>query len=392
MAKGIHGEGGMRLSKSIVGKAEADAVARVICEDGYLGMGKTTREFEEKLATYLGVQPWQVISVNSGTASLHTAVLTVLARERHKDKTSAGKPAILVPTLTFVASFQAILAAGCKPVPCDVLMETGTLDLEDARRRLTPDVIGLMHVDYASNPWQLDKVYAFAEHYRLSMIDDAAHAFGCRHHGRKIGSFGDLVCFSFDGIKNITCGEGGCLVVFDKLDAAVAADARLLGVQGDSDKRFAGERTWQPDVARPGLRYHLSNIMAAIGLKQLDRLEKEFIPARRRLYDRYASILDHSTGIKLLKTDPEDYIVPHIMPVRVLYGRRDEAAHALKLAGVPTGLHYRPNHLLTLFGGGEPYLENAEKLYSELLTLPLHPELTDGDVEEICAVIVKALE
>ncbi len=379
----------MRLSRSIVGEAEARAVARIIEEDGYLGMGAETRRFEEEVAVFLGVEPWQVVSVNSGTAALH---LAVFAAARGGAGQGGDAPEVLVPSLTFVASFQAVLAAGCVPVACDVLLETGTLDVADAERRLTPRTIAVMPVDYASNPWHLDETYAFARSHGLRVVEDAAHAFGCRHHGRKIGSFGDLVCFSFDGIKNITCGEGGCLVAFDRESARIAADARLLSVEGDTEKRFSGARSWDPDVKLPGWRYHMSNIMAAIGRTQLERLESEFIPARRELASIYTERLQGLPGVALLRTDPRDFIVPHIMPVRILHGRKDAVAAALQAEGIPTGVHYKPNHLLTLFGGGREHLPATEELYAELVTLPLHPGLSAEDVESVCAALARALE
>ena len=276
----------MRLSRSVVGEAEARAVSRVITEDGYLGMGNEVRLFEEEVAQYLGIKPSQVITVNTGTAALHLAVDAVAAKS-----TVSGSPEVLVPSLTFVASFQAITAAGCTPVACDVLPDTGTIDLADAERRLTPRTIAIMPVHYASNPWQLDAVYGFAREKGLRVVEDAAHAFGCKSHGRMIGSFGDMVCFSFDGIKNITCGEGGCLVAFDEQAGQLASDARLLSVANDAQKRFTGGRSWDPDVKRQGWRYHMSNIMAAIGRVQLSRLDAEFIPARRALAARYAERL-----------------------------------------------------------------------------------------------------
>lgn len=380
----------MRLSRSVVGEEEARAVADVLCNDGYLGMGNHTRQFEADLANYLGVERWQVISCNSGTAALHLAVWAAVARAKKAGKCPAN-PRIIVPSLTFVSSFQAILAGGCTPVPCDVLLETGTLDLEDAAAKMDENVIALMHVDYASNPWHIDRVYEFATQHGLAMIDDAAHAFGCKHDGKKIGSFGDLVCFSFDGIKNITCGEGGCLVAFDRDSATVAQDARLVGVCGDTQKRFSGQRSWEPDVVLPGLRYHLSNIMAAIGSVQLKRLETEFIPARRSLYEQYSRNLREVKDLRLLKTDPGDYIVPHIMPVRILNGRRDDVKAALAAEDIQTGMHYRPNHLLALFGGGAIHLPNCEKLHTELVTLPLHPALSAGDVDKVCATVRKVL-
>lgn len=387
----------MRLSRSIVGKAESAAVARVIEEDGYLGMGAETRRFEEEIAAYLGVAPARVVSVNSGTAALHLAVFAAL----HSGDAAGpgagvaactdGAPEVLVPSLTFVASFQAVLGAGCVPVACDVLRDTGTLDLDDAARRVTPRTVAVMPVDYASNPWHIDETYAFARAHGLRVVEDAAHAFGCRHHGRKIGSFGDLVCFSFDGIKNITCGEGGCIVAFDEASARIAADARLLSVQGDTARRFSGGRSWNPDVTLQGWRYHLSNIMAAIGRTQLGRLESEFIPARRALARRYAERLSGVAGVALLRTDPEDFIVPHIMPVRVLDGRKDAVVRALAEAGIPTGVHYKPNHLLSLFGGGAQHLPATEALYAELVTLPLHPGLRPEDVDEVCAALSAAV-
>ncbi len=382
----------LRLSRSILGEAEAAAVSRVILEDGYLGMGNETRLFEEELAAYLGVEPAQIISVNTGTAALHLAVDAVAAQSR----ATGGAAEVLVPSLTFVASFQAVTAAGCVPVACDVLPETGTLDLKDAEKRLTSRTIAVMPVDYAGNPWHLNEVHDFARRKGLRVVEDAAHAFGGRHHGRKIGSFGDMVCFSFDGIKNITSGEGGCLVAFDAEAARLASDARLLSVADDARQRFAGSRSWDPDVKRQGWRYHMSNIMAAIGRVQLSRLESEFIPARRRLAalygERLGELAARGAGLALLRTDPDDFIVPHILPVRILGGRKDAVKAALAGEGIPTGVHYKPNHLLSFFGAGALRLPVAEQLYAELVTLPLHPGLSLQDVENICAALGRALQ
>lgn len=378
----------MRLSRSIVGEAEARAVARVLLEDGYLGMGAEVRRFEEELAAYLGVAPAQVVTVNSGTAALHLAVDAVAAGCGLQD----GKPEVLVPSLTFVASFQAISAAGCRPVACDVLEETGTLDLKDAARRLSPRTIAVMPVHYASNPWQLEEVYAFARRHGLRVVEDAAHAFGCLRHGRKIGSFGDVVCFSFDGIKNITCGEGGCIVTSDQAVAEAARDGRLLSVEKDTEKRFSGQRSWEFDVERQGWRYHMSNVMAAIGRVQLTRLDGEFAPKRRELADLYRERLSGVPGVALLTAEPEAWIVPHIFPVRILNGRQHDVIGALDAKGIPTGQHYKPNHLLSLYGGGKPSLPATEQLHGELLTLPLHPGLSREDVEAVCAGIIEAVK
>ena len=371
----------IRLSRSIVGDAEAQAVRRILLEDGYLGMGTEVRFFEEELAAYLERAPDQVMAVNSGTAALHLAVQAVVEPGCE----------VLVPSLTFVASFQAISAAGCVPVACDVREDSATIDLKDAAARITPRTRAIMPVHYASNPFGLDATCEFARKHKLRVIEDAAHAFGCRHRGRRIGSFGDVICFSFDGIKNITCGEGGCIVTADPEAARRCRDARLLAVQNDTQARYSGARSWDFDVTDQGYRYHMSNIMAAIGRVQLSRLESEFGPKRTRLAAIYKEGLADLSGLVFFQSDPEDEIIPHIMPVRIARGRRDMIKAALGEAGIPTGVHYKPNHLLSRYGGGKISLPVTERLYSELMTLPLHPGLSGDEVEQICVVLRKAM-
>jgi len=371
----------IRLSRSIVGEGEAEAVRRVLVEDGYLGMGTEVRRFEEELAAYLDRAPDQVMAVNSGTAALHLAVQAVVE--------PGGE--VLVPSLTFVASFQAVSAAGCVPVACDAREDNATIDLKDAEARITQRTRAIMPVHYASNPAGLDATYDFARKHKLRVIEDAAHAFGCRHKGRRIGSFGDIVCFSFDGIKNITCGEGGCIVTSDPEAARRCSDARLLAVQNDAQARYAGARSWDFDVTDQGYRYHMSNIMAAIGRVQLSRLENEFAPQRVRLGALYRERLADLPDLAFFRSEPDAVIIPHIMPVRVLHGRRDTLQAALAEAGIPTGMHYKPNHLLSRYGGGQTSLPVTERLYRELMTLPLHPGLSEDEVEQICATLRNAL-
>ena len=371
----------MRLSRSIVGEAEAAAVRRVLCDDGYLGMGAEVQRFEAEVAAFLGLPADRVISASSGTAALHMAVASVAGQGDE----------VLLPSLTYVASFQAVAAAGATPVACDVRLDSATLDLDDAARRLTAKTRAVMPVHYASNPFAIDAVLAFAQRHGLRVIEDAAHAFGCTSNGRLIGSFGDIACFSFDGIKNITCGEGGCVVTSDASVADFCRDARLLSVEKDSEKRFSGQRSWDFDVKRQGWRYHMSNIMAAVGRVQLARFPVEFAPARRALSALYRQELDGVPGLALLHNAPESTIIPHIFVVRVLDGRKDAVVARLEEAGVPTGVHYKPNHLLTYFGGGKVSLPVTERLHAELVTLPLHPGLTEADVREVCAAVKGAL-
>jgi dTDP-4-amino-4,6-dideoxygalactose transaminase len=366
----------IHISKAVVGPAELEAMGRVMREDGYLGIGREVRAFEEELQAYLGGQGRQVICLNSGTAALHLAVQAV---------TNPGGE-VLVQSLTFVASFQAISAAGAVPVACEVNPATGTLDLEDAARRITPRTRAVMPVHYASNPGDLDAIYQFAQKSGLRVIEDAAHAFGCTYKGRKIGSFGDLVCFSFDGLKNITSGEGGAVVTSDPRVIQSIQDARLLGVHRDTEKRYQGARSWEFDVFCQGYRYHLSNLFAAIGRVQLRRFEGEFKPRRIELAQRYRAALAGREDLQLFQGDPGP-IVPHIFPIRVLKGKRDELRQFLQERGIECGIHYKPNHLLSFYGGEKGLLPVTEKLYEELLTLPLHPGLRDEEIEVVIAAV-----
>jgi dTDP-4-amino-4,6-dideoxygalactose transaminase len=331
-----------------------------------------------------------VATVNSGTAALTIAVDAVAPGRFAPGAEVRGS--VLVPSLTFVSSFQAITACGCRPIACEVLPNTVTIDLKDAEKRLAKDTFAIMPVHYASNPWHLGEVYDFAKKHGLRVIEDAAHAFGCKYHGRKIGSFGDMVCFSFDGIKNITCGEGGFVVAFDREAASVMQDTRLLSVQNDTRARFKGERTWDADVSRQGWRFHLSNIMAAIGRVQLSRFEKEFVPARKHLAALYRELLTGVQGVELLDQDPEDDIVLHIQPVKVLNGKMPAVRQYLREHGIPVGVHYKPNHLHSYFSDPSAApLPVTERLYGELMTIPMHPALSDDDVRLVCSTLKEAL-
>ena len=292
----------IHISRSVVGAAELEAMGRVMREDGYLGMGREVRAFEEELQEYLGGQDRTVICLNSGTAALHLAVAAV---------TSPGDE-VLVQSLTFVASFQAISAAGAVPVACEVYPDTVTLDLEDAARRITPRTRAVMPVHYASNPGDLEAIYGFARRYGLRVIEDAAHAFGCTYQGRKIGSFGDLACFSFDGLKNITSGEGGAVVTSDPRVIQAVQDARLLGVQRDTEKRYQGARSWEFDVQHQGYRYHLSNLFAAVGRVQLRRFEGEFKPRRIALAQKYRDAFTGTRDLQLLQRRSRPDCPPYI--------------------------------------------------------------------------------
>ncbi len=368
----------VRLSKSVIGDAEKAAVDQIL-SIGFLGTGPETKAFEEELKDYIGGQT-NVVCTNTGTSALQLAVQAC--------NIGPGDE-VLVPTLTYVASFQAIASTGAKPVACDVQLRNGLLDLEDCSKRVSARTKAIMPVHYTGFMGDLNAVYTFAKKHNLRVIEDAAHAFGCTYNGKKIGSFGDVVCFSFDGIKNITSGEGGAVVSSDSEVIQKIQDLRLLGVEKDTLNRYQRQRSWEFDVKEQGWRYHMSDIMAAIGRVQLQRFKDEFEFSRKTLYKHYRSKLENVAGICFLETNM-DTVCHHIMVVRILNGKRDHIRKEFSKLNVQTGIHYKPNHLLSYFKQENPF-PVADRLYNELMSLPLHPELNTEDVGFICDNLIKFL-
>jgi len=364
----------IRVSKSVLNNEEAKAVSRVISGDGYLGMGKEVQKFEEDLKKFLGAKR-KVICVNTGTAALHLAVASV---------TKPGDE-ILVQSLTYVASFQAISGASAVPIACEVDPTTMTIDLQDAEKRITDKTKAIMPIHYAGDPGNLDEIYKFAKKHNLRVIEDAAHAFGTIYKRKLIGSFGDIVCFSFDGIKNITSGEGGAIVTADLKVAQYVKDGRLLGVHKDTERRYKGLRSWKFDVTHQGYRYHMSNLCAAIGRVQLRKFSS-FKKNRQYLAERYVEFLKNIDGVEIFKKNYNN-IVPHIFSIKVMNGRRDKLMQYLNDSHVECGIHYYPNHLLSYYKSG--ILPVTEDIYNQLLTLPLHPNLTRAQQDTVISSIRK---
>ena len=202
---------------------------------------------------------------------------------------------------------------------------------------------------------------------------------------RMIGSFGDVICFSFDGIKNITSGEGGCIVSSDDVLVERVKNARLLGVEKDTDKRFKCERSWKFNVKSQGYRYHMSDLFAAIGLVQLKKIN-EFKEKRQFLSKRYVEQLKKINNLTLLNID-YDEVIPHIFPLKVASGERDSLFEFMKENGVQCGIHYYPNHLLSYYSVPEMCLPVTEQVYSEIISLPLHPELSAKEQDEIVKLV-----
>jgi len=361
------------VQRPYLGPEELAAVQRVF-ESRWLGMGPVCRAFEEQLQQFLGVR--HVVAVSSGTAALHLA-LTVLGLQPGDE--------VIVPALTFVATAQAVRMTGATPVFCDVDERTFNLDVRDAGVRITPRTRAIVPVHYGGTACDIEAVLRLATEANLHVVEDAAHAFGSTCAGRRVGTLSAQTCFSFDPVKNITCGEGGAIATNDSELARNAVRLRVLGIDSDTWSRRDHDRPWFYDVTAPGFRYHLSDINAAIGLEQLKRFDF-FLQRRQEIARRYDEAFAGLDGLTLRRQHLEQ-TCPFFYVVRVRDGRRDRLMHHLKDRGIASGVHYIPNHLHRLFTESRTSLPIAERLYSEMLTLPLFCEMRDEQVDTVIAAI-----
>lgn len=358
---------------------EVRAAASEALEAGWLGMGRTTREFEQRIEGYLGTPGRHVISTNSCTEALHLAAL--VAGLGPGDE-------VICPSFTYVAGHQAMGMTGADVVFCDVEPDTLGVSVESVRRLITPRTKAVMAVHYAGlAPRDLAAVRELAAEHGLRVIEDAAHAFGTESGGTRVGADGDLVCFSFGPVKVVTSLEGGAVVTGRAEDVQLLHELRLIGVDSDTDARYRNARTWQYDVVRQGYRCHLGTIPAAIGLSQLDMVD-EFIANRQRYCRAYDDAFRGVPGIELLQTDWKG-VSPFIYVVRVAGDRRDAFMAHLKDRGVATGIHFLGAHTFTHYEAcrrGD--LRVTEKVSDQVVTLPLHSFMDAATLDRVADAVL----
>ncbi|MFF4846197.1 DegT/DnrJ/EryC1/StrS family aminotransferase [Streptomyces collinus] len=352
---------------------EAAAVARVL-EGGQYGHSEVTEEFERRIAAFLGVR--DAVAVMSGTAALHTALLAADVGPGHE---------VVVPSMTFCASVQALLATGATPVFVDI--DPATLCVTDqlVMDAVTDRTRAVMPVLFGGRAVDLSRVRRELAIRRIAIVEDAAHAFGSRSGARRVGGTGDLTCFSFGPIKNLTCGQGGIVIPRGAAEADTVRRLRMLGVVQSQAERG---RTTSYGVEGFGLRYQMSGINAAIGLAQLVHFEKAET-TRRLLWRAYQRAFAGLDGVRLVDVDV-DRSVPHLC--QVLIANRDQVHAQMKACGVGVGVHYPPNHLQPAFAQWRRDLPATEKISRELLSLPFHQHLTENDIDQVVTVLSQALK
>lgn len=371
--------GFLPFARPDIDAATIAAVSDVLAS-GWITTGPQVQAFEARLSELFGGRPVRAFA--NGTATMEVALRLA--------GIGAGDEVITTP-VTWVATANVIVSVGARPVFVEVDPRTRNLDLAAVEAAITPRTRALMPVYLAGLPVDMDRLYAIARRRGLRVIEDAAQAIDSRWRAARIGSFGDLVSFSFQANKNITCAEGGCLVMNTPAEAERAERLRLQGVVRTGLDGM--------DVEAPGGKSNLSDVHAAIGLGQLRRLEQvtqRRVELAQQYFDAAAAADLSSLGIELpAPTDAGGattnwHMFQVLLPTDRLAGGRAAVMQALRDAGIGTGVHYPAVHLFTYYrqlGWRDGTLPQAERIGRSILTLPLFPAMRSSDVERVCQTL-----
>ena len=357
---------------------ETIAAVTEVLRSGWLTTGPRARELEAALSHYVGGRPVRVMS--SATAALEIALRIA--------GIGPGDEVITTP-LSWVATANVILAVGATPVFVDVDPSSRNIDLNKLEAAITPRTRALLPVDLAGLPVDRDRLYEIARRHGLRVIEDAAQSCGASWNGRRVGSLGDLVSFSFHANKNMTSGEGGCLVLNNEDEARLCEKLRLQGVTRAADGTM--------DVDVLGGKSNLTDIAAAIGLGQLKQLDS-FNARRRELARLYFEHFDRTLGCELPLADFSNgnwHMFQPLLPLASMRLPRGDFIEAMRAEGIGVGVHYPAMHLFTLYrrlGFAEGDFPLAEDIGRRTVTLPLFPAMRDADVLRVCETVARVVK
>jgi len=365
------------LTRPTIDEETIAGVVQVL-RSGWITSGPQVKEFEAKLSAYFGGRP--VRAFNSGTCTMEIA-LRILG-------IGPGDEVITTP-LTWVATSNVILEVGARPVFVDIDPQTRNIDLNKIEAVITSKTRAIIPVDLAGLPVDRDRLYEIANRRKIRVIEDAAQSFGSSFKGKKIGSFGDFVSFSFHPNKNITSIEGGCLVFNTEAEAKLAEQYRLQGVIRTGNDGM--------DVERVGGKFNLTDVAARVGIGQLPKID-EFNVKRAELVKYYFELFSQQEAKKLGLglplanfTDTNWHMFQVMLPGTHMSIKRSDVMGKLTEVGIGSGVHYPVIHLFSLYRslgwkeGDFPVAENAGR---NLLTLPLFPTMTRADVERVVKALV----
>jgi dTDP-4-amino-4,6-dideoxygalactose transaminase len=354
----------------------------------WLGTGPKAAAFERAFGAYVGAG--QAVAVHSCTAALHLSLVAIGLEPGDE---------VLVPSMTFAATANAVIHAGGRPILADVDRTTQCLDVEDAASRITPRTRAIIPVHFAGHPCDIVAIMALSRQRGLRVIEDCAHAIETRIGDRHAGTFGDLGAFSFYATKNVVTGEGGMVTTAEASWAARIKRLALHGLSGDAWKRFSDEGFKHYEVVEPGFKYNMMDLQAALGLHQLERVEANLV-RREAIWARYDEAFTDLPATRPAAAPAGTRHARHLYTLLLDLDRlqvdRDRVQLALHRQRIGTGIHYRAVHLhqyyRQTFGYTPAALPHATEISERTLSLPLSPKLTDRDVDDVIVAVRRTLE
>ncbi len=343
-----------------------------VLKSARISAGKVADEFEIQLERQLGIV--RPVTVNSGTSALYLAL--AVAGLKPGDE-------VIIPPQTFIATGLVVLMHYAKPVFADIQYETGNIDPESIRKKITGRTKAVIPVHWGGYPCDMDEINNLAKEHNLAVIEDAAHALGARYKGKPIGAVSRFTAFSFQAIKHLTTGDGGALCCIDTEDYYQAKRRRWFDIDRDNARpSILGERVY--DATNVGYKCHLNDLSAAVGLGNLEDFPLN-LKRRREITAQYRNELKNVPGIKLLdyKNDRESAYWLFTMLVE----KRENFIRALQSKGVPASVVHQRIDRNSVFGGITAGLVNQEKFNENQVSIPVHSELTDDDITLILNTI-----
>lgn len=365
-----------------INEDDIKAVASVL-RSGWLTQGPVLEKFEKAIAKKVGAK--YAIAFNSGTAALHSAYFSA----------GIGKgDEVIVPSLTFAATANAVLYLGAKPIFSDSEIETGNMSVADAEKKITKKTKAIVAVDYGGRPADLREFRALAKKHNLVFIEDGAQSLGAEYRGKPVGTQADMTMFSFHPVKSITTGEGGVITTNNGKYANALRLFRSHGISKDA-KTFKRKNhgTWYQEMQALGFNYRMPEMSAALGESQLKRLDS-FITKRRRAAMRYYRLLKDIPNIILpLKERPYEKSAWHLYPIRLnaRITQRDEVFAKLREAGIGVQVHHVPVHTHVYYeklGYKKGLCPSAEAFVASEISIPLFPNITQKQQKFIAGTLI----
>jgi perosamine synthetase len=365
---------------------DIDSVVKVLQSD-YLTTGPTIGMFEQKIADY--VRSKYAVAFSSGTAALHAACFAAGISE--------GDEVITTP-ITFAASANCVLYQKAKPVFADIDPLTYNIDPSSIKKLITPKTKAIIPVDFTGQPADHNEILKIAKEHNLIVIEDAAHALGATYKNQKIGSIHDMTMFSFHPVKMITTGEGGIITTDHKHYYEKLIQFRTHGITRDPSMLIGKSEPWYYEMQFLGYNYRMTDIQAVLGISQLTKLN-HFLEQRQHLASIYHKELKQFTCIEVPIQMENSKSSWHLYVIRLklghLKGNRNEIFHALRKENIGVNVHYIPVYLHPYYkelGYEKGLCPNAERLYEEIITLPLFPLMTEEDVMEVIKALQKVIQ